>query len=299
MSADADLSVVIPSVNGLPIILECLGALRAEAAEGVAIEMLVVDRCGEDVRSAIHERFPEATVLSAERGTTIPAMRAMAFWRARGPAVAVIEDHVLVPRGWARQMLDAISTGHDVVGGGVTNAATERLVDRAAFLCEYSHLLPPLHAGEVETLTGNNVVYTRALLERYRTTVEEGGWEDRLHAAMRREGVTLLCRPEIVVAHKMHYRVRDYLTQRFLYARAYDGLRRGDNVVAALGTALTRLALPPILLFRIANRVRAARSQRCDFVLCLPLLVLFVSAWAAGEAVGALAGPGDALSRVR
>jgi hypothetical protein len=57
-AANVDLSVVIPSVNGLPIILECLAALRAEADSGVAIEMLVVDRCGDDVRRAVHEQFP-------------------------------------------------------------------------------------------------------------------------------------------------------------------------------------------------------------------------------------------------
>src|SRR4029079_14849460 len=86
---------------------------------------------------------------------------------ARAPAVAVIEDHVIVPRGWARQMLDALADSHEVVGGGVRNVATDRLVDRAAFLCEYSHLLPPLRAGRVEALTGNNVIYPRALLQEY------------------------------------------------------------------------------------------------------------------------------------
>jgi glycosyltransferase involved in cell wall biosynthesis len=299
MMGDVVLSVVIPSVNGLPILLECLDALRAEAASGVAIELLIVDRCGEDVRRAVRERFPEATIVPTGRGATIPEMRALAFRQARADAVAVIEDHVLVPPGWARQMLETLAAGHDVVGGTVRNAATERLVDWAAFLCEYSHLLPPIPAGQVEWLTGNNVVYRKALLEKYRATLAEGRWEDYLHTAMRRDGVVLFCRPDIAVGHKMHYRVRDYLSQRFLYARGYAGQKRSEMSPAACALrAMGTLALPPVLLFRIVLRVLARRSHRAELARSVPLLSVFVCAWAIGEMVGYAVGPGNAMSRV-
>jgi hypothetical protein len=294
-----DLSVVVPSVNGLPILLECLQALRAQAASGIIIEMLVIDRCGEDVRRAVHQHFPEATLVPAPSTATIPEMRAVAFRQARAAAVAVIEDHVLVPPDWARQMLDTLAASHDVVGGTVRNAATDRLVDWAAFLCEYSHLLPPIPAGEVEWLTGNNVVYRKDVLKRYESTLAQGRWEDYLHAAMRGDGISLFCRPDIVVGHKMHYRVRDYLSQRYLYARGYAGQKRTDMspAVRAIRAAGT-LALPPLLLFRIMRRVLGRRGHRAELVRSLPLLGVFVCAWAFGEMVGYLAGPGDAMSRI-
>jgi glycosyltransferase involved in cell wall biosynthesis len=295
-----DLSVVVPSVNGLDALLECLAALRLNAASGVVLEVLVVDRCGEDVRRAVRDRFPTVVVLSVPTRTPIPHMRALAFRCAQADAVAVIEDHVLVSPGWARQLLDALAEGHDVVGGSVDNAASTHVVDWAAFLCEYSHLTPPLAGGETDTLAGNNVVYRRTLLEKYATAASEGRWEDHLHRAMRRDGIALRCRPEICVRHKMHYRVRDYVTQRYLYARAYAGLRRLDmgaarRVSFCMGTAV----LPAVLLFRIIRRVILNSRYRGHLVLSLPLLILFVSAWAAGEAVGYAAGPGDALSRIR
>jgi len=295
-----DLAVVVPSVNGLPIVLECLAALRADAvASNLRLEPIVVDRCGEDVRGAIREQFPEAAVIAVDRRETIPAMRAVAFRHASSPAVAVIEDHVIVPLGWARAMVDALASGADVVGGGVRNAAVDRLVDRAAFLCEYSHLLPPQVAGRVEALTGNNVSYRRAVLERYRSTIDLGHWEDELHAVMHRDNVVLVCRPEIVVAHKMHYRVLDYLAQRFWYARAYAGLRCGAMSPAARAVrAVGSVALPPLLLQRIVARVLRSNRRDQSLTASLPLLVLFVCAWAAGEAVGYLRGGGDALSRV-
>lgn len=294
-----DLSVVVPSVTGLPIVLECLAALRADAAaSNLRIEPIVVDRCGDGVRGPVRERFPEALVVAVDARDTIPAMRAIGFARASAPAVAVIEDHVIVPAGWARDMVAALAQG-DVVGGGVRNAAVDTLVDRAAFLCEYSHLLPPQPSGRVETLTGNNIVYRREVLARYRSTIERGHWEDELHAAMRRDDVSLICRPEIVVAHKMHYRVREYVAQRYWYARAYAGMKReAMSPVARTVRGIGSVALPPVLLQRIARRVRRSGRPAVSLIPALPLLTLFVCAWAAGEAVGYLGGGGDALSRV-
>ncbi|HUF46341.1 MAG TPA: glycosyltransferase [Vicinamibacterales bacterium] len=294
-----DLSVVVPSVNGPPILFECLDALLRESASGARLEVIVVDRLGPAVRSAVAARFPAAVVVPADAGATIPEMRALAFDRATGDAVAVIEDHVIVPDGWARQMLESLLSGHDVVGGSVENAATGTTTDWAAFLCEYSHLLPPIPGGEVDALTGNNVVYRRSLLERYRATIAKGRWEDYLHAAMRRDGVRLVCHPEIVVGHKMHYRVRDYVGQRYLYARAYAGLRvAGAGAARRFAMTLGALVLPPVLFVRIVRRVAAKPAYRPTLVRSLPLLVLFVTAWAAGEIVGYSAGSGNALARV-
>ncbi len=225
----------------------------------------------------------------------------MGFRAASAPAVAVIEDHVIVPRGWARALCDAWreTPPPGVVGGSVANAATERLVDRAAFLCEYSHCVPPLPAGPARWLTGNNVVYSRDLLLRYAAEVNAGKWENHLHDALRRDGVPLVCRPEICVAHKKHYTVGEYLSQRYLYARAYAGERvAGAPLLKRLAFGAAALALPPILLFRTASRVVTKRLGRADLLRALPLIALFVGSWSIGEAVGYWAGPDDAMAKV-
>ena len=278
----AQLSVVIPSVNGLGDLAGCLDAVLALRADA-ALEVIVADRCGEALREEVRRRYPDVRLLAAPPGTTIPQLRAMAFAAATGESVAVIEDHVIVPPGWARGLLEARREGAGVVGGVVENAATERLVDWAAFLCEYSHCLPPLPAGPAEWLPGNNVVYSRELLDRYRPVIEAGKWEDHLHEAMRRDGVTLVRRPEIRVGHKKHYTVREYLSQRYLYARSYAGTRvDGAPRARRVAYALAALALPPVLLYRTVTRVTATRRHRAELVRSLPLLALFVTSWAAG-----------------
>jgi hypothetical protein len=194
----------------------------------------------------------------------------------------VIEDHVIVPPGWARQMIGAIGGADRIVGGAVENAATGTTLDWAAFLCEYSHCLPPLPAGEAEWLTGNNVTYPRALLERYRAVVGEGRWENVLHDAMRRDGVPLVCHPEIVVGHKKHYTFGEYLSQRYLYARSYAGARvAGAPAAKRAAYGLAAFVLPPLLFYRTVSRILKKGRHQNWLVKSLPLIAIFVVAWGA------------------
>ena len=295
---NVELSVVVPSVNGWNDLDGCLRALAMQRAD-VNLEVLVVDRIGDPLRERVREVHPWVRVIPVPPGTTIPAMRATAFQSSRGPSVAVIEDHVIVPAGWARALLEAQHEGAPVVGGAVENAATDRLVDWAAFLCEYSHCMPPLGGGPTTWLTGNNVVYPRELVSRYAGIAAAGGWENLLHDAMRRDGTTLLCRPDIVVGHKKHYTIGEYLSQRYLYARSYAGVRFPEaSLPRRIGYGVASLALPPLLFARTVSRVMTKKRNRAELVRSLPLLALFVSAWAMGEMVGYVAGPGDSLSKV-
>ena len=292
------LSVVVPSVNGWQDLEGCLAALDRER-DSLALEVLVPERCGAVVRAAVAQRYPWVRLLPVTVATSIPRMRALAFASARAPTVAVIEDHVLVPAGWARQMVAARSDGVRVVGGGIVNGATRRTVDWAAFLCEYSHLLAPLTPGPAEWLTGNNTAYERTLLEECREVVEAGRWEDVLHEAFRLRGVELWSRPDIVAQHKKHYRVGEYLSQRYLYARAYAGDRvQGMSLGRRLAYGLSAFGLPPVLLARIVSRIWRSGAHRAELARSLPLLGVFVTAWGLGEVAGAWFGAGDALSKV-
>jgi hypothetical protein len=291
------LSIVVPSVNGWGDLEGCLAAIEAQDA-GVPIEILVADRVGDPVRRPLRGRFPRVRVLEAAPGTTIPDLRALAFDAARADIVGVIEDHVLLPPDWARRMLAEHAAGAQVVGGSVRNVATARLVDRAAFLCEYHQsLLPP--SGPAEWVTGNNVTYRRALLQSHRAAWTAGRWENHLHDALRADGVPLLSRPDIGVGHRMSYTVGSYLHQRYLYSRSYAGMRvQGAPRPRRIIMGFAAFALPPVLLARIVSRVWASPADRGDLVRSLPLQALFTVAWAAGEVVGYWAGGGDALGQV-
>src|SRR5262245_45509991 len=104
------LAVVIPSVNGWSDLEGCIAALERERAS-VPLDVLVPERCGADVQSRLSARFPWVRAMPVLDTVTSPQMRAKAFYAASAPTGAVIEDHVIVPSGWARRMLDARRNG--------------------------------------------------------------------------------------------------------------------------------------------------------------------------------------------
>ncbi len=290
------LSVVVPSVNGWGDLEGCLRALAAQHVAG--LEVIVADRVGDAVRGPLRRDFPDTVLVEAAPGTTIPALRRMAFRAARADVVGVIEDHVLVPPDWAERMLGLHAQGHQVVGGAVENAATATLVDWSAFLCEYHQSLA-VPAGSAPWVTGNNVTYRRTLLERFADVLTDDRWENHLHDAIRAAGIPLESRPEIVVGHKKHYTVGEYVSQRYLYSRSYAGARlAAASAPRRVLYGAAALALPPVLLWRIVKAVRATGRFGPELRRSLPLLLVYVVSWAAGETAGAWFGAGDALRRV-
>jgi GT2 family glycosyltransferase len=291
-----DLSVVVPSVSGWGDLRDCLTALAGQ--RGAVVEVVVADRLGEAVRGPVRREYPAARLIEAPAGTSIPALRRLGFEAARAPVVGVIEDHVLVPPDWAARMLQVHREGAEVVGGSVQNGATDRLVDWSAFLCEYAQCLAPA-AGPVDGVPGNNVTYRRALLRRFAGRIAEDRWEDHLHRALVGAGIVLESRPDIVVSHRQHTSVRRYARQRFWYSRSFAAQRAaGAGTGRRLALGLGAVVLPPVLLARIVRGVWVTGRYRRELLESLPLIVVYVIVWAAGEVAGAWCGPGDALSKV-
>jgi glycosyltransferase involved in cell wall biosynthesis len=289
-------SVVVPSVNGLPAIADCLDALQRQEGD-VAAEVVVVDRCGEATRALLRERFPAVRILAAEPRTAIPALRALGIAHSRGALVAVIEDHCNVDPGWLLAIDRARQGGHRVIGGAVENGSVERVVDWAAFFCEYARFMPPVRGGEVEEVAGNNVVYDRALLAELGAL--EASWEFFLHGRLKERGVRFFCEPALLVSHRKEFGFRYFLAQRYHYSRSFAGMRlSGAPWWRCLGYALATPLLPLVLFARITWAVAQKGRHGMRFLQSAPVLVVFLASWAWGEAVGALAGPGDSLAQV-
>jgi len=290
-------SVIVPCVNGLPAIGECLEALRRQGG-GVRAEVVVVDRCGEATRAVLRERFPEARVLAAEPGTSIPALRAQGIAQSRGTLVAIIEDHCNVTPGWLTTIDRAHRAGHRVVGGAVENGSTGSVIDWAAFLCDYARFMPPLRSGIVEEVTGNNVVYERAALAELGPEATDGTWEYFLHARLRQRGIPFYSEPALVVSHKKEFGFLYFLAQRFHYSRSFAAMRMaGAPPWKRAAYAAATPLLPPLIFARIAREIARGRLWG-RLLTAAPALAAFLASWALGEAAGALAGPGASLARV-
>ena len=294
--SDPQLSVVVASVNGLPGLGRCLEALTARSPEA---EVIVADWTDDETRGRVLETWPSVRLISFDEPTTVPELRAAAIACARAPYVAVIEDHCVVEDGWSRRILSAHGRGHSVVGGSIRNGATARTRDWAAFFCEYSEHMEPAPAGPVGSLPGMNVSYDRSAIDAMGDLLREGRWETWLHPHLVRSGFELYSEPEAVLSHIQELGVREFVSQRYHYSRSHAGIRNGElgwkRVVYLVGSP----ALIPLLYFRIARNVLSKRRHRGEFLLATPLILLYVSVWAFGEAVGYGFGGGRSLLRVR
>lgn len=295
MSA-AKLSVVVASVNGLPYLADCLEALEERAPEA---EVVVADWTDEQTRELVRDRFPHVRLLSFDEPMAVPELRAAGIFAASAPYVALIEDHCNVREEWAERLVAAHEGGRPVVGGSIRNFPYRRVRDWAAFFCEYSRYMEPAPAGEVDDLPGMNVSYDRRAIKAIDDLLRAGKWESWLHARLLERGFVLWCEPDAVLDHAKDFGFREFLSQRYHYSRSYAGMRNAElgskRFVYALGSPL----IPPLMYARIARSVLGRRRNRRQLALATPLILLYMTVWAGGEAIGYVFGGGRSLLRVR
>jgi hypothetical protein len=290
------LSIVVASVNGLPYLGACLDALAARCP---GAEVIVADWTDEATRARVRERWPAVRLLSFDAPMAVPELRAAGIAAARAPYVALIEDHCVVSEGWQESILAAHAQGYSVVGGSVRNAETNRVRDWAAFLCEYSDVMPPVPHGVTGGLPGMNVSYDRRAIAAMEDLLREGRWESWLHPHLQRSGFDLYSDPRITLDHAKDFGVREFLSQRYHYARSHAGMRNRElgsrRLVYLFGSPL----IVPLFYARIAHNTLGKRTNRLEFLLASPLLLLYLSVWAFGEGIGYAIGGGRSILKVR
>jgi GT2 family glycosyltransferase len=291
-----EISVVVASVNGFPYLGACLDALQATAPWA---EVVVADSTDEPTRERVREGWPAVALLPSEGRASVPALRARGIAAAAAPYVALIEDHCVVRPGWAAGLLAHHRLGRPVVGGPIANAVSRRARDRAAFYCEYSAFLEPVTEGPAYDLPGMNVSYDRTAIDAMQDLLDEGRWETWLHPRLRERGIPFWMDPALTIDHAKDFGLREFTSQRYHYARSYAGERSEQLGPRRLAYALGTPLLPLLLGRRILGNVRRSGEDGRSAALAAPLVAWYLSVWAAGEAVGYLAGGGDSLLEVR
>jgi hypothetical protein len=120
-----------------------------------------------------------------------------------------------------------------------------------------------------------------------------------LHPTLATEGRKLLSVPDMVVHHRGPFRFGYYLRQRYLFSRAFAGVRaRNQGTLKRFAYVFAAPLVPFLLLARISRTVFRKRCRVRKFIVALPLLTIALLVLVAGEWVGCVLGPGNALSKV-
>ena len=214
--------------------------------------------------------------------------------------MAIIEEHCSAAPDWLHQALAAFGRGnYAAVGGTINDHDYDRLRDWVMYFVEYNGSMPPVAAGETDSLNEANIAYLRRLLLKHVDLLDDGYWQMTLHPTLLARGHKLLAVPEMIVHKLGPFNFLYYLHQRFLFSRAFAGVRAQTQPPARRLAYLVAAPIMPLLL--LARMTRAVVSKRCrvgEFVRTLPLTVPALTVLVAGECVGCLLGPGDALARV-
>lgn len=282
---------------GPPFIDECLESIEQQAKD-CAAEVIVV-ACGDSAYAErIARKFPWVRVIHRAERETVPELRRRGVKEAHGKIVAIVEEHCLAAPDWLRRAMEAHAGGdYGVVGGPVVDSAYKRLRDWVVYFCEYNGYLPPWQDGETYNLGSANIAYSRAVLLKYESYLSQGYWEAGLHPRLIADGVKFRSAPAMAVHHRGPFDYGYYLQQRYWFSRAFAGARRLP-ASRKLAYFVAAPVVPLLLLARMAQRVLRQRCRVEKFAQSLPLLIPVVFVYVAGEVVGYLAGPGDALLKV-
>ena len=303
--------IVIPLLSG-PALEACLQRL-SKILQLDRVECLVVLADGEDAGdiSTWRRRYPTVRFLSASQ-PAVPLRRRQGVEAAHGEFVALIEDTSCPGPGW----YEALSEGFDkpevaAVCGPVEVSRTLPSRFQALGYTEYGRFHPchmvrgkgPARTEDAlrpaRRLPGNNLAYRRAPLLEALLGSNGGLFEADVNERLRSQGFQLLMHPTMLVTYcgADHHGAR--LSTRFQHGRLYAARRSaGRSWLVRLTLLAKSVTLPVILPARALSTVFRALPLSS-----IPRVALWIGllegAWALGEAVGYLAGEGNALESWR
>jgi predicted dehydrogenase len=219
---------------------------------------------------------------------------------ARGRVVALTEDHCFAEPEWAQALVDAHEGSCSVVGPVVTNANPRTRVSDADFVIGYGPWMAPMAAADMPFLPGHNSSYKRDEL------LALGGRLDRLleaetvlHMEWSAQGRTLRVAPKARVRHVNYSRWRSWLPVQVLAGRLFGGARaatwpRRRRLFYAAASPL----IPFVRFYRIARAFALPGRSWWRLARMTPALATGLVLDGAGQALGYLFGPGDAMERL-
>lgn len=283
VSESCELSVIVGSLDAAGGLGECLSAL-IESCAGIDAEILVVDASDDD-SADVARSFPAVRVTCMPAGTLVPALWGAGLRDARGRVVAFTLAQCLVDIGWARALLDGISSGAVGVGGRLGVRPGTGATGRATFYLRYSAWLATPD-GPAHEIPGDNAAYEHQALRAVGEAAGGSFWEVEAHARFRTLGRALIVHPGATALFTDETPLGTMAARRFAHGRHSGAFRVRSGIRTRWQMVLGAPLVPVVLFVRVARRVTRAPGHMLGFVSSLGAFLVLATAWAAGEAIG-------------
>jgi hypothetical protein len=273
-------SIIVTSYESADLLQECLRSIRQQAGE--TDEIIVADCSGVPPEISVDR----VRLIHFAEKRSVPQLRWAALRATTCELVAAVESRCIPEAGW----LDKLAQAHrrfptaPAIGGPIAPSPGSA-IDDAQYFCEYGRFAPPVPEGLATEISGGNLSFKRALLEKEHDLLDAGCWETLIHLRWLNQGLQLaLCDARVRFVNGMT--IGNILRQRFDYGRNYAAARSGPRHLYAAGSPV----LPILLTWRLLRSLRGKGLAR-RFWRCGVLVLLFNTAWSAGESCGYLFGP--------
>jgi hypothetical protein len=292
------ISVTISTVQGWPEIAGNL-ATAIESVRAVGGEIVLTDGSGNPPPRS--DEVGPGVVWLSYPGESVFQLRDRGYQAARGDIVAITEDHVRVPAGWAQEMLDA-HTAHPeatAIGGSVENAATGNAIDWGSFLVVQANVAAPIRSGPAKRLSGAvNVSYKRHAIEDMETYGGLGAMDGLHQRHLAATGAPLLNDDTIRVLHDQSLGFRGTTAIHYNAGRTMSGFRR-QHMDAVQWLRVIGAPIIPLARFARAVALLTPRGYGSQIARCGPAMLWLLYSQGVGQFIGYLAGPGDSPGKVQ
>ena len=265
----------------LMAIARVCGSLRAE----------LVFVAPEGARVTLPAEFPVPVTSATAASDLVPVLWGRGIALARGTIVVLTTTQFRPRETWLDALLrrfdDATVVG---VGGTIGLAARTGMLGRAVYFIRYSEHLPSATAPPPHDIAGENAAYRRDAVLRSYPGVAGGFWEVDAHRMMRAAGGRIVQARDAVLDFAPVLTIRAMLSNRFVHGGHFGAYRVRTLKWPRWRAVVVTPLVPFVLLLRIVQRVWRAGRSATEVIAALPAIVPLLSAWAIGEAVGAISG---------
>lgn len=301
--ADAPrLSAVVVAFTGGPVLGLCLAALHAQVAVGEIDVVVVFDPEGSCAGDAARAQalYPAVHWVRAKPEATVPQMRSLGIAASRGEIIALLEGDCVVAPGWAAAALAAHDTPDVAIGGAVEPGPYVTALDWAVYFCEYGRFMLPLRprANLALALASNNVTYKRQPLVRA-AGESRGFYEIPVHSAWQAAGLPMRTDDTLVLRNHNSWSLPHMTSVPYHHGRTFAAQRFPGRPGRRALFGLLALSLPALKTGRVIVDTVSRKRLTGRLIQALPWIVVFMTSWSYGEAMGYLRGPGASATRWR
>jgi len=293
--------IVIPLIGGAALD-KCLACVPERDVARVVV-------LREDMGSSSEwgARHSGVVFLNAAR-RSVPFRRAVGVSVATTDIVALIEDTSLIHAGWLSALCEAFG-GLDIAGAGGPVRISADLPSRyqalgwteyGAFGMDRFRLLA--NGGRIvltSRLPGNNFALRRAFLHDALQDHDRGLIETEVCRALGRQGYRFALHSGMGVTYAGVDRYGARLATRARHGRLYAGTQAAVSDRLGRATLLAKSLLLPFVMTARTLTSMAASGRLAGMAAVVAWVFAMQSAWAVGEAVGAVAGVGRGMEHWR